>query len=290
MKKHLLTILAFVAVSCVCSATLWTVPSDTLMPKTVVTDVPGVTLKFMDSEYWHQTVGTASGNITPLTLQGTEMNYSWQGRTNPAPWLHGVAPVGYAMWTFDVTVPGALRVGIAVSKAKKFHVTCIPIMTTPTYTSANWVEEYTYSLLPETVTTVSSETTFITWANANNIYYGNYKGVYPGRLWNADSIAAGTATWLSEVVEIQAEAGKSYCVFCTGSKLGFFGFDFEAGGTITHNVNTPEVTATIVSSRYFTLTGTEVFNVTEGVAMPGMYIAKNKLSDGRTQTVKFMVK
>jgi hypothetical protein len=303
MKKFLLFFFAIAVMTTVNAATVsWTVPADTLYGNTVVTAVPGVTLRFMDASYNKQAVGTSATSVPALTLGSTSFTNSWQGINNPTPWLHGN---NYAMWAFDCTTSGTLRAAFAINRTKTIYATQMPIMTKDglgsdiTYTSTAWVSEYCYAMVAQNES-VNLEAPFAAMLNTNTTagsttlcsYVSPYIGVKTGRLWNADSLAAATAgtNWISEIFRIEAVAGKSYCIFCTGSKLGFFGFDFTAGGLPATNVTNPDVSATIVSTKYFTLTGTEVRNVTEGVTMPGMYIAKNKMSDGKTQTVKFMVK
>ena len=82
--------------------------------------------------------------------------------------------------------------------------------------------------------------------------------------------------------EFDVKAGKTYTTFCTGSKLGFYGFTFTAGRDtgITYSTINKEV----VSTEYYNIVGVRTNEPTKGLNM-----VKSTMSDGSVSVEKVYI-
>lgn len=78
------------------------------------------------------------------------------------------------------------------------------------------------------------------------------------------------------------KSGKTYTVFCTGSKLGFYGFTFtpEGGGDPT-GISSAEAGKQVVATEYYNVLGMRLNEPAKG-----LNIVKKIMDDGSSETTK----
>ena len=76
------------------------------------------------------------------------------------------------------------------------------------------------------------------------------------------------------------KAGKTYTTFCTGSKLGFFGFTFTPEGGAT-GITDSAVNKEVVATEYYNVVGMRLNEPAQG-----LNIIKRIMSDGSVETTK----
>jgi hypothetical protein len=82
---------------------------------------------------------------------------------------------------------------------------------------------------------------------------------------------------------ITVTSGNSYYVYCTGSKLGLFGFSFTEGSTPSKVTNLTNSDVIVVKTEYFTTTGAKLEEPIKGIN-----IVKETMSDGKVVTSKII--
>lgn len=78
------------------------------------------------------------------------------------------------------------------------------------------------------------------------------------------------------------KAGKTYTTFCTGSKLGFYGFTYTPTGT---GIQDSTIEKEVISTEYFNVVG-----VRTNQAEKGLNMVKRTMSDGTVKVEKLYVR
>lgn len=76
------------------------------------------------------------------------------------------------------------------------------------------------------------------------------------------------------------KAGNTYTTFCTGSKLGFYGFTFTPAGDVTGVADTT-IAKEVVTTEYYNIVGMRLNELAKG-----LNIIKRIMNDGSVETTK----
>lgn len=154
--------------------------------------------------------------------------------SNNGKFTEGSEPAG-CYYKFETAVAGTLTVGVQLGGNKGFFVVNKDFAK---------VTDYTY-MLPASKDSEESQ-----------IFTQNEKG--------EDIIASKT----NGTVTVKAEAGGVYYVFAVGTKMGCFGFKFEAGnGGDTDGINTVVAGGTKADTSVYNLAGQKVNDAFKGVVV-----------------------
>ncbi|MBN1925520.1 MAG: hypothetical protein JW798_06780 [Prolixibacteraceae bacterium] len=245
---------------------------------------------------WYDTP-SENGIMTDLEVvdvDGEQFAFALQSTNNPKPWQYpefGAA----AMYLFDCTKDGILTIVTAVNPRKNTYICVTDIVEDKSAGNYCYVlcgeEGVTDYLYPDEPTFKTAP--FFVAADINAGEGVVFNGARAWDLWDlvegdsntmepvdiaiGDDAASAITSWICDDMKIQAEAGKCYSYFCTGSKAAIFGFMF----TESVGVNNVKSSATVVKTEYFNILG-----VKSEAPVKGVNIIKKTMSDGSVVTSK----